>query len=137
MQVNLNVDTNYILDLHDDFVMNKDNNLYEFIGTDPVLAFYLGANFKKWFEELEKEQQYLYSKQARHNKEHLEKYENQIQFWTKKYPDKKDGVVDLIPMSEYILNNMFYDEDSEELDKVKLAFFLGNLAENETSEDNN
>ena len=73
------VDPRFIQDLEDDFMVNKDQTLYEFIGKDPIRAFYLGYNINKWFEHLDKYQKYLYSKQARHNKDDLEKYQSQIQ----------------------------------------------------------
>lgn len=123
--ISLSVDSRYIADLEDDFVMNEDLTLYEFIGNDPVKAFYLGYKITKWFEYLDKSQKYLYSKEARHNRDSLEKYQEQINFWTSKY--KSSGEVDLICLSEYIINNMFYDEETEDLDRVKLAFFFGDI----------
>lgn len=114
----------FILDLKDDFVMNTEYDLYEFINGDPITAFWLGYHIKEWFEKIEPEQQYLYSKQIRHNREDLEKYLDQIKFWTNKY-DSEGKEVELQKLSEYIMNNMFWDEKTEELDKVKLAFFFG------------
>lgn len=118
--------------------MNYDLDLYEFIGSDPVKAFYLGVNIKDWFQKLEKEQKYLYSKQVRHNKEDLEKYQNQVQFWLDKQHDNEEEV-NVCEMAEYVLNNMFWEEKTEELDRVKMAFFFGQLAQqaNEESKDNN
>lgn len=122
--------------------MNYDWDLYEFIGSDPVKAFYLGIFIKEWFQKLEKEQKYLYSKQVRHNKEDLEKYENQMKFWINKHQGNAsdEEEVDVYRLAEYVLNNMFWEEDTEELDKVKMAFFFGQLVEkqaNEESKDNN
>lgn len=133
--INLNVDENYVFDLKDDFVMNYDWDLYEFIENDPVKAYYLGFHIKDWFEELEKEQQYLYSKQIRHNKEGLENYQKQTKFWIDRYPE--EGDVEVIDLYQFLLNNMFYDDDE---DIVKLAFFYGQLtydqyAKQEGSED--
>lgn len=76
-----------------------------------------------WFEDLEPKQQYLYSKQIRHNKEYLEKYKDQIQYWSDKFANGEDVVLE--DLSEYILNNMFWDEKTEELDRIKMAFFFG------------
>ena len=56
------VDPRFIQDLEDDFMVNKDQTLYEFIGKDPIRAFYLGYNINKWFEHLDKYQKYLYYK---------------------------------------------------------------------------
>ena len=49
----------------------------------------------------------------------------QIKFWTDKFPNKE---TDLLCLSEYILNNMFWDEELEELDRVKIAIFFGQSA---------
>ena len=121
--IKLAVDPVYILDLKDDIAMNFTDDLYQFIDGDPVKAFHVGMNIKKWFEELEPKQQYLYSKQLRHNKDFLDRYMEQIKFWTDKFPDEKE--TDLLCLSEYILNNMFWDEETEELDRVKMALFFG------------
>lgn len=141
MNVDLRVDVNFELDLKDDFIMNHDYDLYEFIGGDPTKAFYLGVFIKEWFELLEKEQKYLYSKQIRHNKDDLEKYQTQLAFWMnkKKGMDDDEAEVDLAELAEYILNNMFWDEETEDLDRVKMAFFFGQLLadESEKSKDNN
>lgn len=118
------IDPRYVQDLEDDFVMNEDKTLYEFIGNDPVKAFYLGYNITKWFDYIDKKQKYLYSKQARHNKDDLEKYQKQIEFWANKY--KSPGPdIDMALLAEFIINNMFWEEETEDLDKVKLAFFFG------------
>lgn len=124
--IKLAVDPVYILDLKDDIAMNFTDDLYQFIDGDPVRAFHVGMNIKKWFEELEPKQQYLYSKQLRHNKDFLDRYMEQIKFWTDKFPDEKE--TDLLCLSEYILNNMFWDEETEELDRVKMALLFGQSA---------
>lgn len=121
--IKLAVDPVYILDLKDDIAMNFTDDLYQFIDGDPVRAFHVGMNIKKWFEELEPKQQYLYSKQLRHNKDFLDRYMEQMKFWTDKFPDEEE--TDLLCLSEYILNNMFWDEETEELDRVKMALFFG------------
>lgn len=124
--IKLAVDPVYILDLKDDIAMNFTDDLYQFIDGDPVRAFHVGMNIKKWFEELEPKQQYLYSKQLRHNKDFLDRYMEQMKFWTDKFPDEEE--TDLLCLSEYILNNMFWDEETEELDRVKMALFFGQSA---------
>lgn len=118
------VDPRFVQDLEDDFIMNEDLTLYEFIGKDPVKAFYLGLYITRWFKDIDRKQRYLYSKQARHNKDDLEKYQKQIEFWSGKFP--KDGNdIEMVELAEFIINNMFWEEGSEELDRVKLAFFFG------------
>lgn len=117
------VDPRFIQDLEDDFMVNEDLTLYEFIGKDPVRAFYLGHNITKWFKDINRNQRYLYSKQARHNNDDLEKYQVQIEYWTKKFP--KVGEISMVELAEFIINNMFWEEKTEELDRVKLAFFFG------------
>lgn len=117
------VDPRFIQDLEDDFMVNEDLTLYEFIGKDPVRAFYLGHNITKWFKDINRNQKYLYSKQARHNNDDLEKYQVQIEYWTKKFP--KEGEISMVELAEFIINNMFWEEKTEELDRVKLAFFFG------------
>lgn len=104
-------------------MVNEDLTLYEFIGKDPVRAFYLGHNITKWFKDINRNQRYLYSKQARHNNDDLEKYQVQIEYWTKKFP--KEGEISMVELAEFIINNMFWEEKTEELDRVKLAFFFG------------
>lgn len=140
--ISFDVDPNYILDLEDDFVINESLTLYEFIGDDPVKAFYLGFNIEEWFSKIDKKQRYLYSKQARHNKDDLKKYQNQIEYWSKKYPS--DEMVDMVKLSEFIMNNIIWQEESETLDRIKLAFFFGNTIsaerkkqDNESMENNN
>lgn len=122
--IDLKIDPRLIDDLHDDFVINTELTLYEFLGKDPVKAFYLGLNFSKWFETLDKEQKYLYSKQIRHNIDDLEKYQTQIKYWSDQFSNKKDDVP-MVELSEYIINNMFWDSKTEDLDRVKLALFFG------------
>ena len=113
----------FVLDLRDDFLMNNSQKLYEFIGEDPVKAFHLGIYVVKWFELLDKKQQYLHSKLLRHNQEEIEPYMDQLQYRTEQFPHtSKDDQVDMIEMSEYVFNNMVIN--SEE-DKVKVALFLG------------
>lgn len=120
--IKLNVNTTYIVDLKEDFAMNDSKDLYQFIDGDPVKAFHLGANVKEWFETLDQKKQYLYSKQLRHNKDDLEKYKEQIKFWAERFSEEES---DLLELSEFILNNMFWDEKNEELDRVKLSLFFG------------
>lgn len=122
--LSLNVDTNYRLDLQDDIYSNYTLNLYEFIGDDPVRAFYFGGLIKKIFPELGQERQLLYSKQLRHSSDDLSKYKTQFDFWASKFP--KDNEIDMIEFSEYLLNNMFYDKES---DIINLALFLGSKIE--------
>lgn len=117
------VDTRFVQDLEDDFMVNEDLTLYEFIGKDPVKAFYLGLYMPKWFKGIDRKQRYLYSKQARHNKDDLEKYSDQMEFWSKKFP--KTGEIEMIELAEYIINNMFWEEKTEEMDRIKMAFFFG------------
>ncbi len=46
------VDPRFIQDLEDDFMVNETLTLYEFIGKDPIRAFYLGYNLTKWFKDI-------------------------------------------------------------------------------------
>lgn len=121
--IKLTVDSTYVLDLKDDITMNFTKDLYQFIDGDPVKAFYVGMNIREWFDILNPRQRYLYSKQLRHNKDSLYKYKEQIEFWADEFSGK--GETDLVYLSECILNNMFWDEESEELDRVKIAIFFG------------
>lgn len=125
--IDLTVNKDFIYDLKDDFTMNDKKDLYQFIGGDLVKAFYLGVNLTEWFKELPAEKQYLYSKQIRHNKDNLEKYRKQLTFWTDKF-SSKDEEIDLVDLSEYILNNMIYEDNSDE---INLALFLGTTVGNE------
>lgn len=129
------VDPRYIQDLEDDFIMNEDLTLYEFIGKNPVKAFYLGYNITEWFGYLDRKQKYLYSKQARHNKDDLEKYKNQIEFWSRKYVSPEPNI-DMTLLAEFIINNMFWEKETEDLDKVKLAFFFGDTIAKKESQQN-
>lgn len=125
------IDSRYVQDLEDDFIMNEDRDLYKFINNDPVRAFYLGYNITKWFDYIDKKQKYLYSKQVRHNKDDLEKYQKQIEFWANKYKSP-ESEINMATLAEFIINNMFWEEGTEDLDRVKLAFFFGNtIAEKE------
>ena len=38
-------------------------------------------------------------------------YKNQIEFWNKKFSDEEE--IDIIEFSEYLLNNMFWDKESD------------------------
>lgn len=124
--ISLSIDKNYIPDLHDDVFGNYDLNLYQFIDGDPVRAFYFGMCIKKWFNDLDQQRQLLYSKQLRHSSDNLDKYKEQIEFWTKRFSE--DEEVDMLDFSEYLLNNMFYDK---EFDLINIALFLGSKIENE------
>lgn len=126
--IDLTVTKDFIYDLKDDFTMNDKKDLYQFINGDLVKAFYLGINIDDWFQDLPNEKKYLYSKQIRHNKDNLEKYQKQLEFWTSKFPSKTDKI-DLVDLSEYILNNMIYEDDSDE---INLAFSLGKLVNNDS-----
>nr|DAM35259.1 MAG TPA: hypothetical protein [Bacteriophage sp.] len=126
--IDLTVTKDFIYDLKDDFTMNDKKDLYQFIDGDLVKAFYLGINIEDWFQDLPNEKKYLYSKQIRHNKDNLEKYQKQLKFWTSKFPSKTDEI-DLVDLSEYILNNMIYEDNSDE---INLAFSLGKLVNNES-----
>lgn len=126
--IDLTVTKDFIYDLKDDFTMNDKKDLYQFIDGDLVKAFYLGINIDDWFQDLPNEKKYLYSKQIRHNKDNLEKYQKQLEFWTSKFPSKTDEI-DLVDLSEYILNNMIYEDNSDE---INLAFSLGKLVNNES-----
>lgn len=133
VMISFAVDPRFIQDLEDDFIVNEDLTLYEFIGKDPVRAFYLGHNITKWFKDINRKQRYLYSKQARHNNDDLEKYQDQIEYWTRKFPKK--GEVSIAELAEFIINNMFWEEKTEELDRVKLAFFFGDTIAKEQEEE--
>lgn len=126
--IDLTVTKDFIYDLKDDFTMNDKKDLYQFINGDLVKAFYLGINIDDWFQDLPNEKKYLYSKQIRHNKDNLEKYQKQLEFWTNKFPSKTDKI-DLVDLSEYILNNMIYEDNSDE---INLAFSLGKLVNNDS-----
>lgn len=116
----------FVLDLRDDFLMNDSKKLYDFIGKDPVKAFHLGIHVSKWFELLDKKQQYLHSKLLRHNQEDVESYMEQLKHWTEVFPhSSKDDQIDMIKLSEYVFNNIIWDLEDEDGDQVKVALFLG------------
>lgn len=122
--ISFSVDPRFVQDLEDDFMVNEDQDLYEFIGKDPVRAFYLGLYIGDWLKSISRRQIYLYSKQARHNKDDLQKYSDQIAFWAKRFPNSEEET-NMADLAEFIINNMFWEEKTEESDKVKLAFFFG------------
>lgn len=124
-EVSLAVDEFFVADLEDDFMMNETLNLYEFIGKDPARAFYLGLYITDWFKGITKSQRYLYSKQARHNKEVAIKYSKQLDFWYNKFPGENDAELKMVKLAEFVLSNMFWDEGQEDIDRIKLAFFFG------------
>lgn len=127
--ISFNVNVIYILDLRDDFMINTTEKLYEFIGKNPIKAFCLGMFIKKWFKEIDQHQQYLYSKDLRHNNDDIKIYQDQVVYWTNKFYSSHDkDAIDyysLIEFSEYIFNNIFWNEKTEEKDKIRLALFLG------------
>lgn len=114
----------YTMDLRDDFIMNYDKELYEFIDGDPVKAYHLGMYVTKWFDELSRDQQYLHSRDLRHINEETRSYSEQIQYWSKKFPSDDEQEVDLLEMCEYIYNNIIWLNDNYE-DQIKVALFLG------------
>lgn len=122
--IKFKVDKYFVPDLRDDFVMNEDYNLYEFIDGECDTAFWLGMNIYDWWDELSKDQKYLYSKQNRHNEEFIEPYRKQIDYWVQKFaslPDSEEEV-NLIDVAEYVINNVILlDED----DLIPLCYFLG------------
>lgn len=118
--IDLKVDNKYLGDLHDDIFCNYTEHLYKFLNNDPVKAFYFGSLIKKWFKDLDQDRQMLYSKELRHCDDDLEKYKEQILFWSNKYSDSEE--IDLVDFSEYLLNNMFWDKES---DIINMALFLG------------
>ncbi len=116
----------FVLDLRDDFLMNTSKRLYEFIGKDPVKAFHLGVHVSKWFEFLDKKQQYLHSKPLRHVQEGVESYMDQMKHWTEAFPHaSKDDQINMIELSEYVFNNIIWSPEEEESDQIKVALFLG------------
>ena len=119
-----NVNQLYTLDLRDDFIMNYDKDLYEFIDGDPVKAYQLGIYATKWFDELSREQQYLHSRHLRHINEEIQSYSEQINYWSKKFPSEDDGQVDLVEMCDYIYNNIIWLDDDYE-NQIRVALFLG------------
>jgi hypothetical protein len=119
--ISLTVDTIFVLDLKDDFLMNRSKKLLDFIGDDIQKAYYLGLYMKKWFDLLERDSQYLHSKTLRHTGEEVEEYIPQLEYWISKYPKDEDKI-DPTEMAEYILNNIILFNKS---DIIKLALFLG------------
>ena len=117
---------NDIADLHDDFFINEENDFWEFIGEDIPTAFYLGLHFDKWFKELkDPNKQYLYSKGARHCNDDLAEHQDQVSFWSERFANEsKSEEVDMIELSEYVLNHMIFQLEDKEL-IVNLAFCLG------------
>ena len=113
-------------DVYDNFFINEENTLWEFIEEDVPAAFYLGVHFDKWFNELkEPKKQYLYSIDARHCNDDLADYQDQVSFWASRFAKQnKSKEVDMIEWSEYILNNMIFQPEDKEL-IVNLAFCLG------------
>ena len=129
------VDQLYILDLRDDFVMNYDKDFYEFIDGDLIKAYQLGIYATKWFDELSRDQQYLHSKQLRHINEEILPYSEQIQYWSKKFPDNGQEI-DLIELCDFVYNNLIWLEDKEII-KVKVAVFLGMITGQNMKDRNN
>lgn len=119
--ISLEVNNLYIPDLHDDFIMNKDLKLFQFINNDPVKAFYLGMYVVKWWDKLDKDQMYLHSKELRHNgPDHIAKYQEQIQYWSKKYEGEEN--IDMIDLAQFLINNIFYEKEN---DNIRVALHLG------------
>ena len=122
--ISFTVNPLFVLDLRDDFLMNNSKKLYEFIGKDPVKAFHLGVHVAKWFDLLDKKQQYLHSKLLRHNQEEIEPYIDQLKYWAEAFPhSSKDDQINMIELSEYVFNNIIWND--EETDQIKVALFLG------------
>lgn len=123
------VDSLFLSDLKDDFVINDKHNLYEFLNKDPVKAFHLGVYINKWFYILDMKQKYLHSKFLRHNYEDIECYIDQIKHWTQAFPcsSEKDQI-NVIELAEYIFKNIIWNKETEDIDKVKVALFLGMIA---------
>ena len=122
--MSLGTDQLYVLDLRDDFIMNYNDSLYEFIDYDPVKAFQLGIYVTKWFDELDKGQQYLHAKDLRHLNKDIDLYNQQIQYWANKF-SKPEEEVDLVEMCDYIYDNIIWFPEDEDRDRVKVALFLG------------
>lgn len=122
--MNFGVNQLYILDLRDDFIMNYDKDLYEFIDGDPIKAYQLGIYATKWFDELSRDQQYLHAKYLRHINEDILLYNKQIQYWSDKFSANDEQEIDLIEMCDYIYSNLIWLED-EDIARIKVALFLG------------
>ena len=51
---------------------------------------------------------------------------DQMKHWTETFPhSSKDDQVNMLELSEYVFNNMIWNSETEELDQVKVALFLG------------
>lgn len=110
--ISFTVNPLFVLDLRDDFLVNDSKKLYEFIGKDPVKAFHLGVHVAKWFDLLDRKQQYLHSKLLRHNQEEIEPYMDQLKHWTEAFPhSSKDDQINIIELSEYVFNNMIFSSE--------------------------
>lgn len=124
--VSLDIPSKYLIDLKYDFLSNKSKTLYELIDGDPARAFYIGIYSKKWFDLLEEKKKYLYSKDFCHLPEQMQKYRTQLEYWVKKYNSSQESdEVDTVKLSEYVLNIIVFDSETEEQDLIKLALFLG------------
>lgn len=144
----LDADVLYVQDLRDDFIMNYDRKLYDFLENDPLKAFYLGIYVNKWFESLNRDQQYLHSKSLRHVQRDISQYIDQIQYFADKYQEIDDNEdINSIHLSNYVFDNIIWFNEDE--DRVKVALFLGlivgknsnikeeNLSYNVTSSESN
>lgn len=120
--LSLTIDNLFIPDLKDDFIMNKDKKLYDFIEGDPITAFYLGMYITNWWEFLDKEQQYLHSKLLRHNGPDIVNYQSQIAHWSKNFEPDGTKEIDMFQLAEFILNNVIFEKEE---DIIKLALHLG------------
>lgn len=133
--ISFTVNPLFVLDLRDDFLMNNSKKLYDFIDKDPIKAFHLGIHVAKWFELLDRKQQYLHSKSLRHNQEDVEPYMDQLKHWSEEFPhSSKDDQIDMIELSEYVFNNMIWND--RETDSVKVALFLGMIVGKNSNLDN-
>lgn len=123
--ISFSVSPIYVLDLRDDFIMNSKKKLYRFLGRDPIKAFHLGVHVVKWFELLDRNQQYLHSKSLRHLQEDVGSYLEQMKYWTDKFNSGDDEEINMMELSDYVYNNMIWNDETEEQDKVRVALFLG------------
>lgn len=132
----LNWTENEVADLHDEFLVNTEQEFWEFINEEIDTAYYLGMHFDKWFKELKDlDKQFLYSISARHCNDDLDKYQDQVSFWSKKYTNKIDSnEVDMVDMSEFILNHIIFQPEDEDL-IINLAFMLGKVTGKELFKD--
>lgn len=46
-----------------------------------------------------------------------------MEFWAKQFP--KHGEISMAELAEFIINNMIWNPATEDLDRVKMAFFFG------------